>query len=284
MPILSYRNSNSLMGWYLRKRWKDLEKVEGEKSTSVMALERENGEFLLICSAEAGCGGEAAAEGGGESGGAAAAGCGGAKGHGEGFLDSMSAQFNCLMPPPSSSSSLERLTAPARSEQIDVVVIDGSPGGVFHGNISVTYKLFGALRNIKTLEKMFALLSACSSNSGAMAQQQGEIPVNHIQPPPAPHVTPANPNRSATAKRPRDEGGDSAAAVAGGIGCDLPPPKRRVVSAQDVLFRIMVPSRQIGKVIGKNGTRIQKIRENSKATIKIADAMAVSTIFGGSLD
>ncbi|KAK3002356.1 hypothetical protein RJ639_021259 [Escallonia herrerae] len=121
---------------------------------------------------------------------------------------------------------------------------------------------------------MFALLSACSSNSGAMALQQGEIPVNHIPPPPAQHVAPANPNRSATAKRPRDEGGDSAAAVAGGIGCDLPPPKRRVVSAQDVLFRIMVPSRQIGKVIGKNGTRIQKIRENSKATIKIADAMA----------
>ncbi|KAK2977833.1 hypothetical protein RJ640_014579, partial [Escallonia rubra] len=110
-----------------------------------------------------------------------------------------------------------------------------------------------------------------------MAQQQGEIPVNHIPPPPAPHVAPADPNRSATAKRPRDDGSDSAAAVAGGIGCDLPPPKRRVVSAQDVLFRIMVPSRQIGKVIGKNGTRIQKIRENSKATIKIADAMAVST-------
>ncbi|KAJ7962010.1 KH domain-containing protein [Quillaja saponaria] len=44
--------------------------------------------------------------------------------------------------------------------------------------------------------------------------------------------------------------------------------------AQDVLFRIVVPSRQIGKVIGKEGCRIQKIREETKATIKIADAIA----------
>ncbi|XP_050282464.1 RNA-binding KH domain-containing protein PEPPER-like isoform X2 [Quercus robur] len=50
--------------------------------------------------------------------------------------------------------------------------------------------------------------------------------------------------------------------------------KRRVKLAQDVLFRIVVPSRQIGKVIGKEGCRIQKIREDTKATIKIADAIA----------
>ncbi|KAK1558268.1 hypothetical protein Q3G72_000516 [Acer saccharum] len=50
-------------------------------------------------------------------------------------------------------------------------------------------------------------------------------------------------------------------------------PKRRA-KAQDVLFRIVVPSRQIGKVIGKEGHRIQKIREATKATIKIADAIA----------
>ncbi|KAJ7950824.1 KH domain-containing protein [Quillaja saponaria] len=43
---------------------------------------------------------------------------------------------------------------------------------------------------------------------------------------------------------------------------------------QDVLFRIVLPSRQIGKVIGKEGCRIQKIREETKATIKIADAIA----------
>jgi len=41
-----------------------------------------------------------------------------------------------------------------------------------------------------------------------------------------------------------------------------------------VLFRVVVPSRQIGKVIGKEGCRIQKIREDSKATVKIADAIA----------
>ena len=42
---------------------------------------------------------------------------------------------------------------------------------------------------------------------------------------------------------------------------------------QDVIFRIVVPSRQIGKVIGKEGCRIQRIREETKATIKIADAI-----------
>lgn len=55
-----------------------------------------------------------------------------------------------------------------------------------------------------------------------------------------------------------------------------PSPKRRAISSHDVLFRIVVPSRQIGKVIGKEGYRIKKIREESKATIKIADAIAVS--------
>lgn len=40
------------------------------------------------------------------------------------------------------------------------------------------------------------------------------------------------------------------------------------------MYRIVVPSRQIGKVIGKVGHRIQKIREETKATVKIADAIA----------
>ncbi|KAM1009026.1 hypothetical protein ACFX2I_005397 [Malus domestica] len=35
-----------------------------------------------------------------------------------------------------------------------------------------------------------------------------------------------------------------------------------------------IPSRQIGKVIGKEGCRIQKIREETKANIKITDAIA----------
>jgi poly(rC)-binding protein 2/3/4 len=43
---------------------------------------------------------------------------------------------------------------------------------------------------------------------------------------------------------------------------------------QDVIFRIVVPSRQIGKVIGKEGCRIQRIREETRANIKIADAIA----------
>ncbi|KAF6149903.1 hypothetical protein GIB67_008624 [Kingdonia uniflora] len=54
----------------------------------------------------------------------------------------------------------------------------------------------------------------------------------------------------------------------------LPSPKRKATS-NNVLFRIVVPSKQIGKIIGKQGSRIQKIREETKATIKIADAIAL---------
>ncbi|KAK1418482.1 hypothetical protein QVD17_27627 [Tagetes erecta] len=55
---------------------------------------------------------------------------------------------------------------------------------------------------------------------------------------------------------------------------ELQPIKRRAVLGQDILFRILLPSKQIGKVIGKGGHRIQKIREDTKANIKIADAIA----------
>lgn len=58
------------------------------------------------------------------------------------------------------------------------------------------------------------------------------------------------------------------------VSADQSAAKR--VKGQDVIFRIVVPSRQIGKVIGKEGCRIQKIREETRATIKIADAIAVS--------
>ncbi|XP_076920810.1 flowering locus K homology domain-like [Bidens hawaiensis] len=50
--------------------------------------------------------------------------------------------------------------------------------------------------------------------------------------------------------------------------------KRRAVLSQDILFRILLPSKQIGKVIGRGGHRIQKIRDETKANIKIADAVA----------
>ncbi|CAK9146201.1 unnamed protein product [Ilex paraguariensis] len=100
--------------------------------------------------------------------------------------------------------------------------------------------------------------------------QQGEISVNPKPPARVPHAE-EDPTRSSTLKRPRDDGDESA--YEGTFG-DVPPPKRRMKVAQDILFRIVVPSRQIGKVIGKVGARIQKIREETKATIKIADAIA----------
>lgn len=79
--------------------------------------------------------------------------------------------------------------------------------------------------------------------------------------------------QSATGKRRRED--EFPAETRAGEEADESAPKRRA-QAQDVLFRIVVPSRQIGKVIGKEGCRIQKIREETKATIKIADAVAVS--------
>ncbi|KAG6410358.1 hypothetical protein SASPL_128416 [Salvia splendens] len=72
-----------------------------------------------------------------------------------------------------------------------------------------------------------------------------------------------------TLKRPREE--DS---VEDGASAELPEAKRRVKAAHDVIYRIVVPSRQIGKVIGRAGHRIQKIREDTQATIKIADAIS----------
>ncbi|XP_031392894.1 poly(rC)-binding protein 4-like isoform X2 [Punica granatum] len=121
-----------------------------------------------------------------------------------------------------------------------------------------------------------------------MAQQPHQFPIYpilpsmnplpmpvHLPPTPMPYLphvsgpAPSVPGFSAeqvhpsTAKRRRDSG-DEPAYESG--------TKRRAV-ALDVIFRILVPSRQIGKVIGKEGYRIQKIREDTKATIKIADAI-----------
>lgn len=74
-------------------------------------------------------------------------------------------------------------------------------------------------------------------------------------------------------KRPREE--DTAVDAEVETSTDVPAPKRRVKATHDVIYRIVVPSRQIGKVIGRVGHRIQKIRDDSKATIKIADAISV---------
>ncbi|XP_044493763.1 poly(rC)-binding protein 4-like isoform X1 [Mangifera indica] len=93
---------------------------------------------------------------------------------------------------------------------------------------------------------------------------QGEISVNATEPNATAAVasTESKAQPEVTGKRHREDG-----------ECEESGSKRRA-KAQDVLFRILVPSRQIGKVIGKEGHRIQKIREETKATIKIADAIA----------
>ncbi|XP_015060955.1 flowering locus K homology domain-like [Solanum pennellii] len=115
--------------------------------------------------------------------------------------------------------------------------------------------------------------------------QQIETSINPSPNPPPPGSPPSaaavvsrpsddETNRSATAKRSREEYASAATDEAGLSGDDVPPLKKRVKVSQDVVYRIVVPSRQIGKVIGKAGHRIQKIREETKATIKVADAIA----------
>lgn len=92
-----------------------------------------------------------------------------------------------------------------------------------------------------------------------MANQHRETAV---EPPRPPSSAPHPPQSS---KRGRQDDQSS----------EVQPIKRRAVLGQDILFRILLPSKQIGKVIGKGGHRIQKIREDTKANIKIADAIAV---------
>ncbi|KAF5732887.1 poly(rC)-binding protein 4-like isoform X2 [Tripterygium wilfordii] len=75
-----------------------------------------------------------------------------------------------------------------------------------------------------------------------------------------------------TRKRRREEGSPSSASADGDT---LDSAAKRRAVAPDGIFRIAVPSRQIGKAIGKVGHRVQKIREETKAAIKIADAIAV---------
>lgn len=98
-----------------------------------------------------------------------------------------------------------------------------------------------------------------------MAQPGEKTPLNPIAP-----VSYSAP-RSA-GKRHRDD--EVAPPGVGGEDEDLYSAPKRRAKAQDVLFRIVVPSRQIGKVIGKEGCRIRNIREQTKATVKIADAIA----------
>ncbi|KAK6920360.1 K Homology domain, type 1 [Dillenia turbinata] len=99
-------------------------------------------------------------------------------------------------------------------------------------------------------------------------------PMQYLPPqPPPPQIPPPQPHLRypiQTTKRPRENDGGGYSATA---DVDLPSAKRQAKAQQDVIFRIVLPSRQIGKVIGKEGSRIQRIREQTRATIKIADAI-----------
>lgn len=98
--------------------------------------------------------------------------------------------------------------------------------------------------------------------------------LNHDSAPGTVNATVAadNSDPAGTLKRPREDDAEA------GTSTDVPEAKRRVKAPHDVIYRIVVPSRQIGKVIGRAGHRIQKIRDDAKATIKIADAISVSRL------
>ncbi|XP_062073237.1 flowering locus K homology domain-like isoform X3 [Humulus lupulus] len=100
--------------------------------------------------------------------------------------------------------------------------------------------------------------------------EPGELPLNPMGSLVAP-VHGSETGHSAAGKRHREE---YPPGVMSPVGDGDESASKRLAKGQDVLFRIVVPSRQIGKVIGKEGCRIQKIREETKATIKIADAVA----------
>ncbi|KAL3613703.1 hypothetical protein CASFOL_041777 [Castilleja foliolosa] len=89
---------------------------------------------------------------------------------------------------------------------------------------------------------------------------------------PGPSDTAVSTTTTVNLKRPREE--DSTIGQMSGTTDNAPVGKRRVKATYDLIYRILVPSSQIGKVIGKAGHRIQKVREATKATIKIADSIS----------
>ncbi|KAG8391549.1 hypothetical protein BUALT_Bualt01G0199200 [Buddleja alternifolia] len=106
------------------------------------------------------------------------------------------------------------------------------------------------------------------SHNSAAPPAEAAPPVDN----PGPSPSTVASTTTTTLKRTREE--DAAADADAETSTDVPAAKRRVQAANDVIYRIVVPSRQIGKVIGRAGHRIQKIREATKATIKIADAIS----------
>ncbi|MCO5591241.1 hypothetical protein L7F22_045224 [Adiantum nelumboides] len=55
------------------------------------------------------------------------------------------------------------------------------------------------------------------------------------------------------------------------------PAKRPALGpASDIVYRLLVPSAKMGRVIGKQGMRIRELRETSGAQIKITDPLSVS--------
>ncbi|XP_024544536.1 flowering locus K homology domain isoform X1 [Selaginella moellendorffii] len=74
------------------------------------------------------------------------------------------------------------------------------------------------------------------------------------------------PNSSSSRKRHAEDGGS-------GISIGAGPATKRAVKTPDVLFRLLVPAGKIGKVIGKKGSQIKKLRDETGAHIKIADPM-----------
>lgn len=81
-------------------------------------------------------------------------------------------------------------------------------------------------------------------------------------------------DRNGRQKR-RNQGGYSSREIGGGhfVPRDLPLPVMSATLPDDVVFRILCPAPKIGSVIGKGGSIIKTLRQDSGAKIKIADAI-----------
>ena len=74
----------------------------------------------------------------------------------------------------------------------------------------------------------------------------------------------------------RNQGGYSSREIGGGGGFaprDLPLPLVSTPLPEDMVYRILCPAPKIGSVIGKGGSIIKTLRQESGAKIKIADAI-----------
>lgn len=137
------------------------------------------------------------------------------------------------------------------------------------------WKGFGKSEEILAINRVHMLSSLPASDSAAAAAAISPAMADAARSPTRLPSAAGEAVGGELRKRRRDWG---SAAEEDGVsaGFDDGETSKRRGKPQDVVFRVVVPSRQIGRVIGKEGNQIRSIREDTRATIKIADAVSVS--------